>query len=154
MTTLRVIAGAVLVCLSASQVASASLTMQAKPSSSAKPAAAAKKIPAQEIDGCSRRLRSIRINCSPRCCSCATTPARVTELDKWLKTNPPFKGTALQDAAKQTGFEPSFVALVLFPQVVDFMATQPGLDDRGSARRSQPTGRPCSTASSACAPTP
>ena len=31
MTTLRVIAGAVLVCLSASQVASAGLAMQAKP---------------------------------------------------------------------------------------------------------------------------
>jgi hypothetical protein len=53
----------------------------------------------------------------------ATTPARVTDLDKWLDTKPPFKGTALQDAAKQTGFEPSLVALVLFPQVVDFMAT-------------------------------
>ena len=54
---------------------------------------------------------------------CAATPARVTDLDKWLKTNPPFKGTALQDAAKQSKFEPSFVALVPFPQVVDFMAT-------------------------------
>ena len=47
----------------------------------------------------------------------------VADLDEWLKTNPPFKGTALQDAAKKTGFEPSFVMLVLFPQVVDFMAT-------------------------------
>jgi hypothetical protein len=53
----------------------------------------------------------------------ATTPGRVKELDAWLKTNPPFKGSALQDAARQTGFEPSLVALVLFPQVVDFMTT-------------------------------
>jgi hypothetical protein len=53
----------------------------------------------------------------------ATTPARVKELDAWLKTNPPFTGTALQDAARQAGYEPSLVALVLFPQVVDFMAT-------------------------------
>jgi hypothetical protein len=53
---------------------------------------------------------------------CATDPAQVAKLDGWLKTKPPFKGTALQEAAKQTGFEPSFVALSLFPQVVDFMA--------------------------------
>jgi hypothetical protein len=53
----------------------------------------------------------------------ATTPARVKELDAWLKTKPPFTGTALQDAARQAGYEPSLVALVLFPQVVDFMAT-------------------------------
>jgi hypothetical protein len=51
----------------------------------------------------------------------ATTPARVVEVDKWLKTKPPFTGTALQDAAKQKGFEPPLVLLVLFPQVVDFM---------------------------------
>jgi hypothetical protein len=53
----------------------------------------------------------------------ATTPARVKEVDAWLKTKPPFTGTALQDAARQAGYEPSLVALVLFPQVVDFMAT-------------------------------
>jgi hypothetical protein len=51
----------------------------------------------------------------------SATPARVKELDTWLKTKPPFKGTALQDAARQQGFEPSLVALVIFPQVVDFM---------------------------------
>ena len=123
MTTLRVIAGAVLVCLSASQVASASLTMQAKPSSSAKPAAAAKKIPAQEIDGLLAPVALYPDQLLAQMLLSATTPARVTDLDKWLKTNPPFKGTALQDAAKQTGFEPSLVMLVLFPQVVDFMAT-------------------------------
>ena len=123
MTTLRVIAGAVLVCLSASQVASASLTMQAKPSSSAKPPAAAKKIPAQEIDGLLAPVALYPDQLLAQMLLSATTPARVTDLDKWLKTNPPFKGTALQDAAKQTGFEPSLVMLVLFPQVVDFMAT-------------------------------
>jgi hypothetical protein len=40
-----------------------------------------------------------------------------------LKTNPPFTASSLQEAARATGFEPSLVALVLFPQVVDFMAT-------------------------------
>ena len=123
MTTLRVIAGAVLVCLSASHVASAGLTMQAKPSSSAKPPAAAKKIPAQEVDGLLAPVALYPDQLLAQMLLSATTPARVTDLDTWLKTNPPFKGTALQDAAKQTGFEPSLVMLVLFPQVVDFMAT-------------------------------
>ena len=123
MTTLRVIAGAVLVCLSASHVGSAGLTMQAKPSSSAKPTAAAKKIPAQEVDGLLAPVALYPDQLLAQMLLSATTPARVTDLDTWLKTNPPFKGTALQDAAKQTGFEPSLVMLVLFPQVVDFMAT-------------------------------
>ena len=54
----------------------------------------------------------------------ASDPAKVTELDKWLKSNQKLKGTALQDAAVKAGFEPSFVALALFPQVVAKMARQ------------------------------
>jgi hypothetical protein len=54
----------------------------------------------------------------------ATDPAKVTELDKWLKSNTSLKGTQLQDGAVKAGFEPSFVALVLFPQVVERMADQ------------------------------
>jgi hypothetical protein len=54
----------------------------------------------------------------------ATDPAKVTELDKWLKSNTNLKGTPLQDEAVKAGFEPSFVALVLFPQVVAKMAEQ------------------------------
>jgi hypothetical protein len=54
----------------------------------------------------------------------ATDAAKVTELDKWLKANPTLKGTALQDAAVKAGFDASFVALVLFPQVVAKMADQ------------------------------
>jgi hypothetical protein len=123
MTTVRVIAGAALVCLCASQVASAGLMMQAKPSSSAKTASAAARISAQEIDGLLAPVALYPDQLLAQMLLSATTPTRVTDLDTWLKTNPPFKGTALQDAAKQTGFEPSLVMLVLFPQVVDFMAT-------------------------------
>src|SRR5687767_2247557 len=47
----------------------------------------------------------------------ATDPPKVTELDTWLKANAKLKGTDLQDAAVKAGFEPSFVALVLFPTV-------------------------------------
>ena len=54
----------------------------------------------------------------------ATDPAKITELDKWLKANPTLKGTPLQDAAVKAGFDASFVALVLFPQVVAKMADQ------------------------------
>jgi hypothetical protein len=54
----------------------------------------------------------------------ATDAAKVTELDTWLKANPTLKGTALQDAAVKAGFDASFVALVLFPEVVAKMADQ------------------------------
>jgi uncharacterized membrane protein YgcG len=54
----------------------------------------------------------------------AADPPKVTELDKWLKSNATLKGTQLQDAAVTAGFEASFVALVLFPQVVSHMAEQ------------------------------
>ena len=54
----------------------------------------------------------------------ATEPAKVTELGSWLKVNAKLKGTQLQDGAVKAGFEPSFVALVLFPQIVSKMADQ------------------------------
>ena len=54
----------------------------------------------------------------------AGTPAKITELDKWLKANEKLKGTALQDAAVKAGFDASFVALTLFPEVVAKMADQ------------------------------
>jgi hypothetical protein len=49
---------------------------------------------------------------------------KVAELDKWLKSNATLKGTQLQDAAVKAGFDASFVALALFPQVVARMAEQ------------------------------
>ena len=54
----------------------------------------------------------------------ATEPAKITELDKWMKSNTTLKGTQLQDAAVKAGFDASFVALVVFPQVVTRMAEQ------------------------------
>ena len=54
----------------------------------------------------------------------AAEPAKITELDKWLKSNEKLKGTQLQDAAVKAGFDASFVALVVFPQVVAKMAEQ------------------------------
>ena len=125
MTKVRIVGAvlAVLVPVTASQVAFAGLGAQTKSASQPKPASATKKIPAAEIDGLLAPVALYPDQLLAQMLLCATTPARVTDLDKWLKTNPPFKGTALQDAAKQSKFEPSFVALVPFPQVVDFMAT-------------------------------
>src|SRR5436190_21516163 len=54
----------------------------------------------------------------------ATNPAKITELNEWLKANQKLKGTPLQDAAVKAGFDASFVALTLFPQVVAKMADQ------------------------------
>jgi hypothetical protein len=51
-------------------------------------------------------------------------PAKVTELNKWLKANQSLKGSPLQDAAVKAGFEPSLVALTLFPTVVAKLAEQ------------------------------
>jgi hypothetical protein len=54
----------------------------------------------------------------------STDPPKVAELDKWLKSNQTLKGTELQDAAVKAGFDASFVALTLFPEVVAKMADQ------------------------------
>ena len=53
---------------------------------------------------------------------CSGNSRKVGELSGWLKKNSAVKGSELQQAAEKAGFEPSFVALVPFPQVVDYMA--------------------------------
>ena len=54
----------------------------------------------------------------------AGNPGKISGLAEWMASHQGVKGTELQDAATKSGFEPSFVALVLFPQVVDYMANQ------------------------------
>jgi hypothetical protein len=53
---------------------------------------------------------------------CAANPAKLAAFDEWLASHESVTGTALQDAARASGFEPSFVALALFPDVVQTMA--------------------------------
>lgn len=55
---------------------------------------------------------------------CASDPAKVGALSEWLAGNQTLAGTELQDAATKSGFEPSFVALALFPQVATMMVEQ------------------------------
>jgi hypothetical protein len=54
---------------------------------------------------------------------CAANPGKVAALNEWLASQT-LKGTELQEAATKSGFEPSFAALVLFPDVVGTMASQ------------------------------
>ncbi|HEY1306180.1 MAG TPA: DUF3300 domain-containing protein [Vicinamibacterales bacterium] len=54
----------------------------------------------------------------------AQDPASVMKLDQWLKSNTNLKGSQLQDAAVKAGFEASFVALAIFPEVVARMSQQ------------------------------
>jgi hypothetical protein len=51
-----------------------------------------------------------------------TNPQEVLDVDNWLQQNPNLSGTAPTDAAQAAGFDPAFIALVNFPQVVTMMA--------------------------------
>ena len=81
----------------------------------------------------------------------AGNPATIGALSEWLRSHDKLKGTELQDAAKASGFAESYVALVLFPQVVRQDGGAARLDDEGRRRRSPPTAPPCSPAFSGCA---
>ncbi|MGH7179427.1 MAG: DUF3300 domain-containing protein, partial [Tepidisphaeraceae bacterium] len=56
---------------------------------------------------------------------CAQSPYQVKQVDAWMKAHATLKGSEAQAAAQKEGFDASFVALVLFPQVMDMMAKQP-----------------------------
>ena len=55
---------------------------------------------------------------------CAANPGKIATLNEWLASHQTEKGSALQDAAAKAGFDASYVALVLFPDVVSTMAGQ------------------------------
>lgn len=56
---------------------------------------------------------------------CAGSPYQVKQVNAWLKAHPDLKGAAAQEAASKEGFDASFVAIVLFPQVLQMMDDQP-----------------------------
>ena len=53
---------------------------------------------------------------------CASDPPKVKAMHEWLAANASLKGTELQDAALLADFDPSFVALAIFPDVIAKMA--------------------------------
>jgi len=52
----------------------------------------------------------------------STNPQEILDVDNWVYQNPGLSGTALADAAQHQGFDPAFIALVNFPQVLETMA--------------------------------
>jgi hypothetical protein len=55
-------------------------------------------------------------------CAASTDPQQILDADNWLHQNSGLSGQALTDAAQRQGFDPAFVALINFPQVLDMMA--------------------------------
>src|SRR5271155_2461101 len=55
-------------------------------------------------------------------CAASTDPQQVLDTDNWVHQNQGLTGQARTDAAQQQGFDPAFIALVNFPQVLDMMA--------------------------------
>jgi hypothetical protein len=89
-----------------------------------KPAAAASKLAAADLD---RLLAPVALYPDAllgQMLLCAANPATIGALDEWLRSQGALKGTELQDAAKASGFGDSYVAIVLFPDVVGMMAQQ------------------------------
>ena len=55
-------------------------------------------------------------------CTAAGDPQQVLNVDQWLRQQGGLQGQALTDAAQQQNFDPAFIALVNFPQILDMMA--------------------------------
>ena len=52
----------------------------------------------------------------------STNPAEVQDFSNWLKQNTNLKGSELQEAASKAGFDAAFIAMSLFPDVIQMMA--------------------------------
>jgi hypothetical protein len=96
---------------------------------SAKATPAATALKPEELDGLLAPIALYPDQLLAQMLQCAVNPGKVAALNEWLASQT-VKGTALQDAATTAGFEPSFVALVLFPDIVQRMASQPGWTTR------------------------
>jgi hypothetical protein len=71
----------------------------------------------------------------------ATSPGQVTEMTKWVQQNPNLQGSELQAAAQRKGFDASFIALALFPDVLARMASEiDWTTEVGTAFLSDPKG--------------
>jgi hypothetical protein len=55
-------------------------------------------------------------------CAASTDPQQIVDSDNWLHQNLTLTGQARTDAAQARGFDPAFIALINFPQVLDMMA--------------------------------
>jgi hypothetical protein len=55
---------------------------------------------------------------------CAGNPGKVAALSEWMRSQQSLKGSDLQAAAAESGFDDGYVVLVPFPEVVNWMASQ------------------------------
>jgi hypothetical protein len=55
-------------------------------------------------------------------CAASTDPQQVLDVNTWSKQNSGLSPQARTDAAQAQGFDPAFIALINFPQVLDMMA--------------------------------
>ncbi len=55
-------------------------------------------------------------------CAASTDPQQILDANTWVKQNSGLSGQARTDAAQAQGFDPAFIALANFPQVLDMMA--------------------------------
>src|SRR3954469_22685081 len=94
----------------------------ASPSQTAAPAKAAKPVPAEALDRLLAPIALYPDQLLAQMLLCASNPGKIAALNEWLASHQTEKGTALQDAAAKAGFDASYVALVLFPEVVSTMA--------------------------------
>ncbi len=52
----------------------------------------------------------------------STNPQEIIDVNNWMQQNGNLSGDALVNAAQQQGFDPAFIALLSFPQVLNTMA--------------------------------
>ncbi len=105
--------------VSAIKVAGAPPTQAAAPAKGAKPAASA-----ESLDRLFAPIALYPDQLLAQMLLCAANPGKIATLNEWLASHQTEKGSALQDAAAKAGFDASYVALVLFPDVVSTMAGQ------------------------------
>jgi len=55
-------------------------------------------------------------------CAASTDPQQILDADNWVRRNLALSGEARTNAAQAQGFDPAFISLVNFPQVLDMMA--------------------------------
>src|ERR1700692_4162766 len=58
----------------------------------------------------------------PQITTASTNPQEILDVDNWLAQNGNLSESQLTAAAQQQGFDPAFIALVGFPQVIQVMA--------------------------------
>ncbi len=78
--------------------------------------------PAQAIDSLTGPIALYPDALIAQILDASTNPAEVQDFGGWLKQNSNLKGSQLQEAASNAGFDAAFIALGLFPDVVQMMA--------------------------------